>query len=111
MRIDAVGLPIDRLQLRSAIPRPQSIEFVLPPSQRVTSAVATPVTGPTRAVTPSDVYTRGVQIATQAAAPQRRAGAADGSLADQLRRQRLSLGKLLTGINRQLEELAAHPAN
>lgn len=105
MRIDAVGLPIDRLQLRSVTPR-TGATFSVPSLQpaRVEAAPTPAPTGPVRVDLPPDLFTRNSRSG-QVAATNRRQSADDPSLVDQLRRQRLALGRLLSGVNRQIDGL------
>lgn len=107
MRIDAVGLPIDRLQLRSVTPRTQGATFSVPSSQsaRVDAAPTPASSGPVRVDLPPDLFTRSSRSG-QMAATSRRLSASDPSLVDQLRRQRLALGRLLSGVNRQIDGLS-----
>jgi hypothetical protein len=107
MRIDAVGLPIDRLQLRSVTPRTQGTTFSVPSLQpaRVEAAPTLAPTGPVRVDLSADLFTRNSRSG-QIAATSRRQSADDPSLVDQLRRQRLALGRLLSGVNRQIDGLS-----
>lgn len=116
MRIDAVGLPIDRLQLRPESMRPaigvRVPAFVLPAAAAKSPQTYTDAVRPLRSAVDLQSASAAARVATTAAS----AGAsgrqpAAGDLVDQLRRQRLSLGRMLTDLNRQMTELVSPPAD
>lgn len=114
MRIDAVGLPVDRLQLRSESVRPSVQPTFSPPAPVPTVrsplrsgtthlAALTPLGGGQGAAAAGAAAAAALSMAESAATP--------ATLIHQLRRQRLSLGRMLGEINRQLSEQASRPVS
>ncbi|MGE5559958.1 MAG: hypothetical protein ACM3XN_02760 [Chloroflexota bacterium] len=113
MRIDAIGLPIDRLQLRPnplrQPPAPTYVPLVPPPASRTAQRsdamrpVPPPAAGQAAAAAQAAAQATVVRSGRTAATP--------GSLLEQLRRQRLSLGRMLGDVNRQLAEPISQTAN
>lgn len=108
MKIDAIGLPVDRLQLRpDSLRQSERASFARFTPQPVTPVAAKPEE--VKPATPSNLYGLAGAAASQAVVTATVKGGArstptPASLIDQLRRQRLSLGRMLTDVNRRLAE-------